>query len=171
MIVDASLIIDAVADPGPRGIAARDALAAQPAAEPLCAPGHFAIEIMSGLAAAANRPSHPFQTADLPQALHDAESFEILIEATPWIDVHRAWRLASGSLRYADAIYVAAAERHKTALLTADARIERSGAPITCEIITVDRVGEGNPTHRVRPKQLEAQAGELTGRWRRRPRP
>lgn len=137
MIVDASLIIDAVADPGPRGIAARDVLAAQPAAEPLCAPGHCAVEVMSGLTAAANRPEHPFQIADLGQALRDAESFEILIEATPWADVHRAWTLASGSLRYADAIYVAAAERHRTALLTADARIERSGAAVRCEIITV----------------------------------
>jgi predicted nucleic acid-binding protein len=67
----------------------------------------------------------------------DAESLEILIEATPWTDVHRAWTLAHGSLRYADAIYVAAAERQGTALLTADARIERSGAPIKCKIITV----------------------------------
>ncbi|MGH4013690.1 MAG: PIN domain-containing protein [Pseudonocardiaceae bacterium] len=140
MIVDASLIIDAVADPGPRGIAARDALAAQPAAEPFTAPGHFAFEIMSGLRAAANRPNHPFQTADLAQALQDAEAFEILIEATPWVDVHRAWTLACESLRYADAVYVAAAERHGTALLTADARIERSGAPITCKIITVTPV-------------------------------
>jgi predicted nucleic acid-binding protein len=137
VIVDASLIIDAVADPGPRGIAARGVLAAQPAAEPLCAPGHFAVEVMSGLNAAANRPHHPFQSADLTQALQDAESFEILIEATPWVDVHRASTLASGSLRYADAIYVAAAERHRTALLTADARIERAGASISCEIITV----------------------------------
>ena len=136
MIVDASLIIDAVADSGPRGIAARDVLAAQPAAEPLIAPGHFAFEVMSGLRAAANRPNHPFQPTDLAQALLDAESFEIVIEATPWTDVHRAWTLADGSLRYADAIYVAAAERHGTALLTADARIERSGALIRCEIIT-----------------------------------
>jgi predicted nucleic acid-binding protein len=137
VIVDASLIIDAVADPGPRGIAARDVLAAQSAAEPLIAPGHFAFEVMSGLRAAANRPNHPFQPTDLAQALLDAESFEIVIEATPWADVHRAWALAEGSLRYADAIYVAAAERHGTALLTADARIERSGALIRCEVITV----------------------------------
>ncbi len=142
MIVDASLIIDAIADPGPRGIAACDALAAQPAAEPLVVPGHFAIEIMSELSAAANRPNHPFRTSDLTQALHDAKSFEILIKATPWIDVHRAWTLASGSLRYADAIYVAAAKRHATALLTADARIERSGASITCKII---KVGPSTP--------------------------
>ena len=83
MIVDASLIIDAVADPGPPGIAARDALAAQPAAEPLTAPGHFAFEVMSGLRAAANRPHHPLQAADLPEVLWDAESLEILIEGTP----------------------------------------------------------------------------------------
>ncbi len=137
MIVDASLVIDAVADPGPRGVAARDALAAQPAAEPLVAPGHFAFEVMSGLKAAANRPNHPFQPADVAQALQDAESFEIAVEATPWADVHRAWTLAERSLRYADAVYVAAAERHGTALLTADARIERSGAPVSCKIITV----------------------------------
>ena len=142
MIVDASLIIDAVADPGPPGIAARHALAAQPAAEPLTAPGHFTFEVMSGLQAAANRPHHPLQAADLPQALRDAESLEILIEGTPWVDVHRAWTLARGSLRYADAVYVAAAERRGTALLTADARIERSGAPLRCEIITVAPAGD-----------------------------
>lgn len=146
MIVDASLVIDAVADPGPRGVAARDVLAAQPAAEPLIAPGHFAFEVMSGLRAAANRPAHPFQATDMAQALRDAESFEVGIEATPWTDVHRAWTLAEGSLRYADAIYVAAAERHGTSLLTADARIERSGAPVNCRIITV-----GPPEDRALP--------------------
>ncbi len=137
MIVDASLVIDAVADPGPRGHAARAALLTQPAAEALVAPGHFAFEVMSGLRAAANRPDHPLAEADLPAALADAEAFEIDIEATPWGDVHRAWELAQASLCYADAVYVAAAERHHTALLTTDSRIERSGAPMTCPIMTV----------------------------------
>jgi predicted nucleic acid-binding protein len=50
--------------------------------------------------------------------------------------VHRAWTLVA-SLRYADALYVAAAERHGIGLLTADARIARSGAPINCGIIIV----------------------------------
>ncbi len=77
------------------------------------------------------------QPADLGDTLRTAEALEIVIEATPWPDVHRAWTLAQGSLRYADAIYVAAAERHGTALLTADGQIERSGAPMACEIITV----------------------------------
>jgi hypothetical protein len=49
---------------------------------------------MSGLRAAANRPGHPLQPADLEQALLDAESLEIAIDATPLADVHRAWALA-----------------------------------------------------------------------------
>lgn len=137
LIVDASLVIDVVADPGSRGVAARAALAAVPATDQLAAPGHFAFEVMAGLDAAANRPNHPLRPADLVPALQAAEALEIVIEATPWPDVRRAWALAQGSLRYADAIYVAAAERHQTALLTADSRIERSGALIGCEVITV----------------------------------
>lgn len=137
MIVDASVVIDAVGDSGARGSEARAAIGALPPAEPLLAPGHFAFEVLSGLQAAAQRPGHPLQPEDLEPALRDAESLEVVIEATPWVDVHRAWTLARGSLRYADAVYVAAAERHGTALITADARIARSGAPVTCEIITV----------------------------------
>jgi predicted nucleic acid-binding protein len=150
VIVDASLIIDAVSDSGARGTAARIALGEQPAAEALIAPGHFAFEVMSGLRGAANRPSHPLRATDLPQAIRDAESYEITIEGTPWADVHRAWELAGQSLRYADAIYVAAAERHGTALLTADRRIERSGASVRCRIVTVtagrDYPVSGTPT-------------------------
>jgi predicted nucleic acid-binding protein len=137
VIVDASLVIDAVADSGPRGRAARAALAAQPPTEPLIAPGHFAFEMLSGLRAAANRPGHPLIADQVAAALRDAEAFEIRIEATPWSDVHRAWELAQASMRYADAVYVAAAERHATALLTADSRIARAGAAVHCQIITI----------------------------------
>lgn len=137
MIVDASLVIDAVADPGPRGRAARDELRAQLPTEPLAAPGHFAFEILSGLRAAARRPEHPLVESEIEAALADAEALEIVVEATPWSDIRRAWQLSQGSLRFADAVYVAAAERNRTALLTSDARIERSGAPMTCRVITV----------------------------------
>ena len=137
MIIDASVVIDAVTDAGPCGQAARQALADHPASESLCAPGHLAVEILSGLVVAANRPSHPLQPDQIEQVLLDAEALEITIEATPWADVRRGWALAQSSLRYPDAIYVASAERHATALLTSDARIERSGAPIRCPVITV----------------------------------
>lgn len=62
------------------------------------------------------------------------------------------------------ALYVAAAGRHATALLTTDTRIERSGAPITCEIITVAPARKGDPTHRTRsaasrPRQSSTSSG------------
>lgn len=142
MIVDASAVIDAVTDPGPRGQSARQALADHPSAEPLLAPGHLAVEVLSGLVAAAHRPAHPLQPEDIEQALLDAAAFEITIEGTPWADVLRAWELAQASLRYPDAVYVASAERHGIALLTSDTRIERSGAPIRCAIVTI-RPDEG----------------------------
>ena len=137
MIVDASVVIDAVTDAGPKGQAAREALANHPGSEPLFAPGHLTVEILSGLVAAAIRPSHPLRADEIERALLDAEALEITIEGTPWADVRRAWALAQASLRYPDAIYIASAERHASALLTSDARIERSGAPIRCPIITI----------------------------------
>lgn len=56
--------------------------------------------------------------------------------------MHRGWELSEQSLRYGDlrhgdAVYVAAAERHHTALLTADGRIDRSGTLARCQLITV----------------------------------
>ncbi|HET8930394.1 MAG TPA: type II toxin-antitoxin system VapC family toxin [Acidimicrobiales bacterium] len=138
MIIDASVIIDAVADPGGRGDAARAALGAQPSTEVLSSPGHLAFEVLSGLRAAAHRPGHPLGEDDVAEALAAAEGLEIEIEATPWADVRRAWELSLSSLRFADALYVAAAERHRTGLLTADGRIERSGTPMRCPIVTVE---------------------------------
>lgn len=137
VIIDASVIIDAVADSGDRGRTARKALASHLATEPLITPGHCAVEVLSGLRAAANRPTHPLLPEDVPTAIADAEALDITIEGTPWSDIRRAWELAQTSLFYADAVYVATAERHGLALLTSDARIERSGAPISCGIVTV----------------------------------
>jgi hypothetical protein len=99
VIVDASVVIDAVTDAGPRGRAARQTLADHPNSEPLLAPGHLAVEILSGLGAAANRPNHPLQQAQIEQALPEAAALEVTIEATPWTDVRRAWVLAHSSLR------------------------------------------------------------------------
>jgi predicted nucleic acid-binding protein len=137
VIVDASLVIDAVTDGGALGDAARFALAEHSPHELLLAPGHFPVEVMSGLWAAARRPTHPLPTDGVEQALRDAASLEITIDATSWDDVQRAWQLSRSSLRYADAVYVATAERHGVALLTTDGRIARCGAPVRCEVITV----------------------------------
>jgi predicted nucleic acid-binding protein len=137
VIVDASAVIDAVADPGPRGAAVRAALAAVPPDEPLSAPGHLAFEVLSGLSAAAKRPDHPLTPEEVPVALADAAALGIAIEATPWSDVQRGWELSLGSLRYAGAVYIAAAERTGQPLLTTDTRIEGSGARTTCRVVTI----------------------------------
>lgn len=136
MIVDASVVVDAVADPGSRGTAARRALADIPTQERLSAPGHLAIEILSALRAAARRPAHPLHEHDVVPALRDAAALEVSIEGTSWDEVIRAWSL-SGALRHADAVNVAAAESRRTGLLTSDGRIAASGAPMRCQIVTV----------------------------------
>ena len=105
------------------------------------APGHFAVEVLSGLRAAANRPSHPLVAERIEVALGHAQGLGIEITGSPWSDVRRAWQLSEASLRYADALYVAAAERLGTPLLTADARIGRSGAQLDCSVITVEPSG------------------------------
>jgi predicted nucleic acid-binding protein len=136
VIVDASVIVDVVADELDRGTAARQVLSRISGSEPLVAPAHFAIELMSGLRAFAKRPGRRFSLDDVPRALLHAGTLGIEVEATPWADVSRAWEL-SGSLRFTDALYVAAAERHQTGLLTCDGRIARSGAPFMCPVLTV----------------------------------
>lgn len=137
MIIDASVVVDAAGDVRERGDAARAALASCPEQEVLSAPGHLAIEVLSGLRACANRPTHPLRPEEVADALVDAEALGITIETTPWSDVRRAWELSLASLRYTDGLYVAAAERLGTTLLTVDARIARSGAKVRCEVVTV----------------------------------
>lgn len=137
MIVDASVVIDALVDAGGRGDAARDALARAAPTEVLAAPGHFAIELLSALNAVARRPRHPFTAAQISAAIDEAAQYGITVEVTPWSDIGRAYELSQGSLRFEDAIYVATAERHGADLLTSDARIARSGAQIRCRIVTV----------------------------------
>jgi predicted nucleic acid-binding protein len=136
VIVDASVIVDALTDELERGAAARESLSRISDSEALIAPAHFAIELMSGLRAVAKRPGRLFSLDDVPRALAHAGSLGIDVEPTPWGDISRAWEL-SGSLRFTDALYVASAERHDTAFLTCDMRIARSGAPFTCPVLTV----------------------------------
>ncbi|MGL5830120.1 MAG: type II toxin-antitoxin system VapC family toxin [Angustibacter sp.] len=138
MIVDTSVAIDAIADTGLRGEQARSAIAAIDSHEELCAPGHFPIELMSGLRAVAKRPGWALQESDVGLALAWVRNFGISIESTQWSDVHRAWELALGSIRYADAIFIAAAERRRTILLTSDSRLAKSGARVSCAIVTVE---------------------------------
>ncbi|MBP8881814.1 MAG: type II toxin-antitoxin system VapC family toxin [Dermatophilaceae bacterium] len=136
MIIDASVAVDAVTDPGERGQAARTFLAQLPVGERLHAPGHFAIEVLSALGAIARRPSTGFSEDDIDAALVTLGALGIDIDPTTWADVTRAWTLSAGSVRYSDAIYLAAAERHREAVVTSDSRLARSGAAVSCATLT-----------------------------------
>jgi len=137
VISGASVAVDAVSDPGARGQVARTAIADIAPPEKLTAPGHFAIEVLSALVAIAGRPAVGFVEDDIPLALDTLSRLGIEIEATPWPDVRRAWELSRGSVRYSDALYLAAAERTNALLLTSDGRLARSGADVACQIRTL----------------------------------
>lgn len=137
VIIDASVVVDAVSDPGERGDLARDALESATQTELLEAPGHFAFEVLSALNAVARRPGHPLAQTQISVALAEAEEYRVHIRPTPWVDVRRAQHLARTSLRFADAVYVAAAERQGVDLLTSDPAIAKSGARVGCRIVTI----------------------------------
>ncbi len=133
MIVDTSVLVDALADSGPRGVAARRALS-QPGAQ-LAAPGLLAVEVLSALRRLAIDSAADFTDEDIEPALLEAEMYGVRIEGTTWEDVRRAWQLAQGSVRYTDGVFVAHAERTNRPLVTADGRLGRSRANIRCTII------------------------------------
>lgn len=135
MIVDTSLVVDAVTDSGERGGAARHELSSPGVT--FRAPGLLAIEVLSALRRLAADSRADFTIDDVPAALTEAEAYGIHIEGTPWSDVGRAWELSHGSIRYTDGVFVAAAERHRAPLLTTDVRLSRSRAKIRCEIVNV----------------------------------
>lgn len=135
MIVDTSVLVDALTDSGARGTAARRGLSQ--AGDRLIAPGLLAVEVLSALRRLAIDTTADVDEVDIAAALHEAERYGIAIEATPWRDVHRAWELARGSVRYTDGIFVALAERTGQPLITSDRRLSRSGAHVHCSIIPV----------------------------------
>lgn len=90
--------------------------------------------MLSALAVIAGRPEVDFVEDDIPIALEALSRLGMQIEATPWSGVARAWQLSRGSVRYSDAIYIAAAERGDEVLLTSDSRLARSGATVACQI-------------------------------------
>ena len=131
VVVDASVLVAAVLDPGPDGDWAARVLADEHLAAPQLAP----IEAANALrgAALARKISHPEATAkyrqiiDLGMELLDFEPF-----------ARRIWELRFNLSPY-DAWYVACAESQGVPLATLDARIRRAPGP-TCGFLMPDRV-------------------------------
>lgn len=123
IVPDASAVALLLADPDadPRAATARQVLSADPA---WAVPDHWRTEVLSvvrGLWL-----GHKLDDAQARRAV--ATLAQMVVQATPTLLLlDRMWELRSTMSAY-DAGYVAAAEVHSCSLVTADARLARSGA-------------------------------------------
>lgn len=122
IVVDASVLIDALLDDGSAGDAARTALTEDPE---WAAPPHLLVEVLSVTRRRVLRGEvKPDRARDAAGAL---SGFEIL-----WVDptvvVPRIWELRDNVAAF-DAAYVASAELLECALVTADHRLAAASGP------------------------------------------
>jgi predicted nucleic acid-binding protein len=126
IVVDASALVLALADQGPRGVAARAELAKD---GDWAAPEHVVVEVMQSLRGL-------YLAGELAAARVAELTAELPGLAVRKLDVSpllgRMWELKD-NLTPDDAAYVAAAEQLGVALVTADLRLMRASGP-RCEI-------------------------------------
>jgi len=126
IVVDASVLTAALIDDGPVGAAARDALRADPH---WSSPAHLLVEVVSAIRGwVLGGKLKPRRAGDAIRALADL-TVDVI---DPVHLVDRMWQLRANLSAY-DAAYVAAAEALDCALLTGDARLQRSRG-VRCEI-------------------------------------
>lgn len=129
IVVDASILIDALLDDGPGGEAARAALAEDPE---WAAPPHLLVEVLSVTRRRALRGQvEPNRAADAVDTLGELD--------VRWVDpaalVPRIWALRDNVTAF-DAAYLAAAELLECALITGDRRLATATGP-RCRIRTL----------------------------------
>ncbi|MCL2092330.1 MAG: type II toxin-antitoxin system VapC family toxin [Micrococcales bacterium] len=123
IVPDASAVALLVADPGadPRVTTARQVLVADPA---WAVPEHWRTEVLSAVRGL--WLGHKLDDDLAHRAV--AALAQMVVQVTPTLLLlDRMWQLRSAMSTY-DAGYVAAAEAHACTLVTADARLARSGA-------------------------------------------
>ncbi|MFG2911061.1 type II toxin-antitoxin system VapC family toxin [Kitasatospora sp. NPDC048286] len=131
IVVDASALVLALADQGPRGVRARAELAS---GGEWVAPEHVVVEVMQslrGLYLAKELTAE--RVAELTEELAAVTIRKI--EVAPLLG--RIWELKD-NLTPDDAAYVAVAERYGVPLVTADLRLMRASGP-RCEIRGIRR--------------------------------
>jgi predicted nucleic acid-binding protein len=121
IVVDASIIVTALADDGPDGDRARERLRN----EHLVAPHLIDVEVVSAWRRLAGGGNMDERRANL--AIEDLRSLRLdRVPHTPLIE--RCWQLRDNLTIY-DAAYVAVAEAMKIALLTADGKLAAATGP------------------------------------------
>lgn len=126
IVIDASVLANALTDDGPIGEAARGELGRD---DHWAAPEHLRVEVFSAVRGLAlGGKIQPSRAAKALEALAEAEIEPIATAAL----LQRMWELRNHVGGY-DAAYVAAAEANACPLVTADARLARTRAP-RCEI-------------------------------------
>jgi predicted nucleic acid-binding protein len=131
IVVDASVLTDALADDGPQGDSARSELAADPQ---WAAPGHLIVEVVSAIRGkvlggtlTGDRASQAI--AALPQL--------VLLQVGAAELVDRMWQLRDNLTAY-DAAYVAVAEALGCPLVTGHVRLAKANG-VRCEVILLPR--------------------------------
>lgn len=126
LVVDASVLSDALLDDGPAGDRARDELAAD---DQWAAPDHIFVEVMSVIRGRLLARKVTLERAeDAVTALVDAA----IDKVDPARLVPRMWELRGNVTAY-DAAYAAAAEMLECPLLTGDLRLARARG-VRCEL-------------------------------------
>lgn len=122
IVVDASVLIDALLDDGPVGAAARDVLTDDPA---WAAPPHLFVEFLGVLRRRVLRAE--VRPARAERAVESLGELEVLW-SDPAATVARTWELRNNVTAF-DAAYVAAAEMLDCALVTGDRRLATGNGP------------------------------------------
>ena len=128
LVVDASVLVTALADDGSDGDLARSRLIG----EELAAPELIDLEVASGL----RRLTSAGQLPERRSSLALADLMDLAIHRTHHLPLlRRCWELRANLTIY-DAAYIALAEAMEVVLLTADERLARSSGPLcTIEVL------------------------------------
>lgn len=129
IVVDASVLANALTDDGPAGGRARAELARDPA---WIGPEHLRVEVFSAIRSRHRRGD--VSTARAHDAVHAVGAAQV--DTTPTADLlTRMWELRDNVSGY-DAAYVALAESRGCPLVTADARLAHAPG-VRCEVTLV----------------------------------
>jgi predicted nucleic acid-binding protein len=126
IVIDASVLADALIDDGPVGVSARTALAADPH---WAAPAHLLVEVLSVIRG--RNLGGKLGTVRAQEAV-DALPALVIDQIDVGRLVDRMWQLR-GSITAYDAAYVAAAETLACPVVTADSRLAKATGT-RCEI-------------------------------------